>query len=53
LAFWRTVTKFTEWLFKAWWALEEGRTIPEPPPLRPAKEPATEVTPTEEIRAEA
>jgi hypothetical protein len=28
MATWRTLTKFVEWLFKAWWALEKKETVP-------------------------
>jgi hypothetical protein len=29
-AMWRTVTRFVEWLFKAWWAVEKGLPVPWP-----------------------
>lgn len=51
MGIWRTLTKFVEWLYKAWSALEEGKEIPDPPTRRMT--PAVDVTPTEEVRAEA
>ena len=30
MALWRTITEFVDWLYDAWWAIEEGKKAPEP-----------------------
>lgn len=52
MALWRTVTKFVEWLWKAWWSLEEGKPIPAVP-VTPFPEGSTPPTTSENMDMES